>query len=58
MGGVEWIQLAQDWDRWQAVVNVVMNLRAQATRSYLCHNLTEFLCFSVSSTRPVSCTVK
>jgi hypothetical protein len=24
---VEWIQLAQDWNRWQAVVNTVMNLR-------------------------------
>jgi hypothetical protein len=24
--GVEWIQLAQDKDRWQALVNVVMNL--------------------------------
>jgi hypothetical protein len=25
--GVEWIQLAQDRDRWWAVVNTVMNLR-------------------------------
>jgi hypothetical protein len=25
--GVEWIQLAQDRDRWWAVVNAVMNLR-------------------------------
>jgi hypothetical protein len=24
--GVEWIQLTQDRDRWQAVVNAVMNL--------------------------------
>jgi hypothetical protein len=25
-GGVEWIHLAQDRDRWWAIVNVVMNL--------------------------------
>jgi len=26
-GAVEWIDLAQDRDRWQALVNAVMNLR-------------------------------
>jgi hypothetical protein len=26
-GGVDWIGLAQDRDRWKAVVNAVMNLR-------------------------------
>jgi hypothetical protein len=26
-GGVDWIDLAQDRDRWQALVNTVMNLR-------------------------------
>jgi hypothetical protein len=26
-GGMDWIELAWDWDRWQALVNVVMNLR-------------------------------
>jgi hypothetical protein len=25
-GGMDWIDLAQDRDRWQAVVNVVMNI--------------------------------
>jgi hypothetical protein len=27
-GDVDWIGLAQDKDRWRAVVNAVMNLRA------------------------------
>ena len=26
-GGMDWIELAQDKDRWQALVTVVMNLR-------------------------------
>jgi hypothetical protein len=26
-GGVDWIDMAQDRDRWRAVVNAVMNLR-------------------------------
>jgi hypothetical protein len=26
-GGIDWTDLAQDRDRWWAVVNVVMNLR-------------------------------
>jgi hypothetical protein len=31
-GGVEWIYLAQDRDRWRAVVSAVMNLRVLAPR--------------------------
>jgi hypothetical protein len=26
-GGMDWIEVAQDRDRWQALVNVVMNLQ-------------------------------
>ena len=27
-GGVDWIELAQDRDRWWVLVNAVMNIRA------------------------------
>jgi hypothetical protein len=33
LGGVDWIRLAQDRDRWWAVVSAVMNLRVLAPRS-------------------------
>jgi hypothetical protein len=32
-GSVDWMQLAQDRDRWRALVNTVMNLRVLAPRS-------------------------
>jgi hypothetical protein len=32
-GGVEWIHLAQDRDRWRALVNVVMNLQVLEPQS-------------------------
>jgi hypothetical protein len=32
-GGVDWIRLAQDRDRWRAVVSAVMNLPVLASRS-------------------------
>jgi hypothetical protein len=32
-GGVDWIRLAQDRDRWRAVVSAVMNLRVLTPRS-------------------------
>jgi hypothetical protein len=33
LGGVDWIRVAQDRDRWPAVVSAVMNLRVLAPRS-------------------------
>jgi hypothetical protein len=32
-GSVDWIRLAQDRDRWRAVVNTAMNLRVPSPRS-------------------------
>jgi hypothetical protein len=33
LGDVDWIRLAQDRDRWRAVVSAVMNLQVLAPRS-------------------------
>jgi hypothetical protein len=33
LGGVDWIRLVQDRDRWRVVVSAVMNLRVLAPRS-------------------------
>jgi hypothetical protein len=33
LGGVDWIRLSQDRDRWRAVVSAVMNLRVLVSRS-------------------------
>jgi hypothetical protein len=33
LGGVDWIRLAQERDRWRAVVSAVMKLRVLAPRS-------------------------
>jgi hypothetical protein len=33
LGGVDWIRLPQDRDRWRAVVSAVMNLQVLAPRS-------------------------
>jgi hypothetical protein len=33
LGGVDWIRLSQDRDRWRAVVSVVMNLQVLEPRS-------------------------
>jgi hypothetical protein len=38
LGGLDWIRLAQDMDRWRAVVSEVMNLRVLAPRSWFTQN--------------------
>jgi hypothetical protein len=39
-GGVDWIGLAQDSDRWRALVNSVMNLRVSKNAGKLSRGFT------------------
>jgi hypothetical protein len=54
LGGVDWIRLAQDRDRWRAVVSAVMNLRVLAPRIWLVSPSSQFLKHDVSETGSVS----
>jgi hypothetical protein len=55
LGSVDWIQLAQDRDRWRALVNTVMNLRVLAPRSLLIDtNSMEEIHSSEADSRPAS----
>jgi hypothetical protein len=50
-GSVDWIQLAQDMDRWRALMNTVMNLRVLAPRSWLKGiQITKYITFTFLST--------
>jgi hypothetical protein len=42
--GVEWIRLAQDRDRWRAVVNAVMNVQVLAPWSFSCRTYVFYEC--------------
>jgi hypothetical protein len=50
LGSIDWIQLAQDRDRWQALVNTVMNFRVLVPRSSLIsrQTLSKCICQHIS----------
>jgi hypothetical protein len=49
-GEVEWIQSAQDRDRWRALVNAVMDILVLAPRSYLSRKLKLTVTYGMSET--------
>jgi hypothetical protein len=38
-GGMDWIDLAQDWDRWRSLVNMVVNLQDSIKRREIFESL-------------------
>jgi hypothetical protein len=49
--GVEWIRLAQDSDRWRAVVNAMMNVRVSLITAYSPHRCDNVLVYILNTSR-------